>query len=538
MSFFKSVFTFGKNECYEEAIGLYNRHQYKEAIERFEEILKRKTSTTSLHYNLSRVYLSQAHRNLGIISFAMGSFSIALEEFQKALQFNPDYVELNHFIGVCQNNLGDFEGAIRSFNTLLEVEPANLPTRLKLGVAFHNLKMWGKVIALYQRILKANPQYADIHYRLGLAYLGQGSMNEAIGAFQNALKINSNYLQARVKMALTHAYLGKYEEALSDLTVIGGKFPDYADVQYHLGIIYAGCNKPEEAIIHFKRSTEINPSYKNAKAKLGFLYCHLGRIDDGIKELEGASSIDPQDEDLRMTIGVLKDVSATSVVSEVLFSDILNNIIGGEKQIAQTMQEFVKHIEIGPDVSEVVSIIMSVSEEDSSLCEALIPLVKEYVAQHPEYPDLHDSLGTLYLRLNRLEDAALSFNEAVRLNPGYMSVRFNLFYTLKALGRFEDALTHGEFIFGKNMPYPDFYCAMGEVHLALSMFDEAVRSVQKTLDMNPQYGKAHFLLSQIYEKQGKTRQALEELEKCAECKPPKELQVMIREALDRLQAPG
>ena len=116
-----------------------------------------------------------------------------------------------------------------------------------------------------------------------------------------------------------------------------------------------------------------------------------------------------------------------------------------------------------------------------------------------------------------------------------MSVRFNLFYTLKALGRSEEALLHGEFIFAKNMPYPDFYCAMGEVYLALSMFDEAARSIQKTLDMNPQYGKAHFLLAQIYEKHGKIRQALEELEKCAECKPPKALQAMIREALNRLQ---
>jgi len=94
----------------------------------------------------------------------------------QALRFNPDYTELYHFIGVCQNNLGDFEGAIKSFSMLLDVEPSNLPTRLKLGVAFHNLGMWDKVIALYERILKQNPEYADIHYRLGLAFLGQGSM--------------------------------------------------------------------------------------------------------------------------------------------------------------------------------------------------------------------------------------------------------------------------------------------------------------------------------------------------------------------------
>ena len=535
MSFFKRVLSLGKDECYDEAIGLYNRHQYKEAIARFEEILKRKTSTTSLHYNLARVYLSQAHRNLGIISFAMGNFSIALEEFQKALRFNPDYTEVYHFIGVCQNNLGDFEGAIKSFNILLDVEPSNLPTRLKLGVAFHNLGMWEKVIALYQRILKQNPDYADIHYRLGLAFLGQGSMHEAIGAFENALAINPNYLQARIKIALTHAYLGRFDVALRDLAVIGEKFPGYADVQYHLGIIYTGSDEPEEAIVHFKRALEINGAYKNAKAKLGFLYCHLGRVDEGIRELEDASRLDPQDQDLPMTIQVLKEVAKTSPGEMGGLSDILNRVLGGEREIAQTMQEFIKHIEIGPDVSEIVSIIMSVTEEDSSLCEALIPLVKDHIVEHPDYPDLHDSLGTLYLRLDRLEEASNAFREAVRLNEGFVSARYNLFYTLKALHRWDEALAEGERISSKNPPYPDFHCAMGEVCLSLSRLEAARESVDRTLILNPQYARAHLLLAQICEKEGKVSEALEELEKCVTCKPPRELQNRVKSMKDRLK---
>ncbi len=535
MNFFKRVFSFGKDETYDEAMNLFNKHEYKEAIQKFEEILKRKTSSTSLHHNLARVYLSQAHRNLGIISFAMGNFSIALGEFQKALRFNPDYTELYHFIGVCQNNLGDFEGAIRSFNMLLDVEPSNLPTRLKLGVAFHNLGMWDKVIALYQRILKQNPEYADIHYRLGLAFLGQGSITEAVDAFANALEINPNYLQARVKLSLSHAYLGKYEEALNDLTVVEKKFPDYADIQYYLGIVFTGRNETEEAIAHFRRALEINPSYKSAKAKLGFLYCHLGRIKEGIKELEEARAIDPADEDLKMTINVLKTVGASRPDAEAAFSDILNNVLGGERQIAQTMHEFIKHIEIGPDVSEIVSIIMLVSEEDSSLCEALVPLINEHIATHTGYPDLHDSLGTLYLKLNRLDDARRSFQEAVKLNGEFMAARFNLFYTLKALGKNEDALEQGEFIFAKNLPYPDFYCAFGEVYLALSRFKEASEAADRTLSLNPQYARAHLLKARICEKEGDAKGALDAVERCMVCKPPRELQPLIGEMTRRLK---
>ena len=368
MSFFKRVFSLGKDECYNDAIRLFNRHRYKEAIEKFEEILKRKTSTTSLHYNLSRVYLSQAHRNLGIISFAMGNFSIALGEFGKALKFNPDYTELYHFIGICQNNLGDFEGAIKSFSAVLEVEPDNLPTRLKLGVAFHNLGMWDKVIALYRKMLAINPEYADIHFsRLGLALLGQGSIDEAIHSFERSPRHQSQ-LSPGPDQDVAHPCLSRRLRGGPEgtLAAIEEKYPNYADIQYYLGIIYTGCDETQKAITHFTKALAINPAYKSARSKLGFLYCHLGRMAEGIRELEEAVRIDPQDHDLVMTILVLKGRGRTGkpTPSEgAEFSDILNRVLGGERQIAQTMQEFIRHIEIGPDVSEIVSIIMSVTEE-------------------------------------------------------------------------------------------------------------------------------------------------------------------------------
>ena len=501
MSFIKQVFTLGKDRYYEEAIGLYNRHQFKEAIVKFEEILERKTSTTSLHYNLSRVYLSQSHRNLGIISFAMGNFSVALQEFEKAFLFNPDFIELHHFIGVCRNNLGDFEGAIKSFSAMLDVEPSNLPTRLKLGVAFHNLGMWDKVISLYQRILKTNPNYADIHYRLGLAYLGQGSFADAIAAFAKALGINPNYLQARIKISLTHAYLANYEEALKELAIVEKSFPQYADIQYHMGIIYTGCNRPEEAIRHFKRALEINPQYKNAMAKLGFLYCHLGEVDNCIRELEEASSIDPEDQDLVMAVKALKAARADSRPEKGLAPDILDRILGKEGEIVRTMHEFVKHIEIGPDVSEIVSTIMSASEEDSSLCEALIPLVKEHIAQHPDYPDLHDSLGTLYIRTNRFEEAALSFGEAVRLNPGYVNAPPGPFLHPESPRQTRgSAFPRGSSSCRRTCPILISTAPWARYAFPFPGTGEALKSALRTLELNPQYARAHLLLAQVYEK--------------------------------------
>jgi tetratricopeptide (TPR) repeat protein len=186
MGILKRILTLGSDEIYDEAMRFFNEHRYGEAISKFEEILAQKRSRKSLHYNLSLVYASQSHRNLGVVLFATGNYREALEEFRRALQFNPNYTELNYFIGVCLNNLGDFKGAIETFTTVLALDPHNLPVVLRLGVVLHNNKMWSRAVALYREILLKYPHYADIHYHLGLAYLGQGHVAQALEAFEKA----------------------------------------------------------------------------------------------------------------------------------------------------------------------------------------------------------------------------------------------------------------------------------------------------------------------------------------------------------------
>ncbi len=536
MGFFKRLFSLGKDEIYDEAMGLFNQHNYREAIKRFEEILKRKTSAKSIHYNLSRVYISQSHRNIGIVLFAMGNYYEALQEFNMALEYNPTYHELNYFIGVCKNNLGEFDGAIENFNVVLDSDPSNLPARLKLGVALHNYKMWDKAISLYKDILKTNPKYADIHYNLGLSYLGRGKIDEAITAFEGALNINADYLQARVKIVIAQIYLGNLDKAMESLAPLVKKYPNYADIHYYLGVVHAVKNEYEEAIENFKHALEIHPSYKDAKVKLGVLYCHFEKFDEGIKELEDVSRIDPGDEDITMITNAIKNALATPSYSGEKFSEIYNKVFFKDKQITTAIPEFNRSLEISPDISEMISVIMSIAEEDRALCETLIPYVRDHVAENANYPDLHNSLGALYLKIKRFDEAEASFRMAVELNPQFMKARLNLFHTLKLLKKYEDAIKEGEYILSHEVTYPDFHCVMAEIYEGMTNHDEALNSVFKSLEMNRNYARANFLAGTIYMKKGEKDRAIEYYNKCLDSKPAEDLSVMVKEELRKLEA--
>jgi tetratricopeptide (TPR) repeat protein len=533
MGLIKKVFNVFGDTGYQEAIKLFGEHRYTEAIERFEDILRRKTSSNNLYHNLACVYISQSHRNLGIVHLVMGNFSTAYDEFEKALEVSPDYMELNHFIGICQNNMGDFEGALKSFNTLLEIDPTYLPTKLKLGIALHNLRMWEKAIGLYNGILQSNPEYADIHYHLGLACMGQGKIPEAVTAFGRALDINPHYVTARTKKAVGEIYLERFEDAEKNLVQVLAAHPDYADVHYYMGLASFGMNRIDAATGFLVHALKLNPTYKEARIKLGILYCYVGSLEEGKAQFDEACSIDPLDEQLSITTNAVRNMIATSCSPEER-SDIFRRFLIGNREILHAIPELNRSVQIGLEVSEMVGIILSVSEQDASLCEMLLPFVKDHVLKYPDYPDLHNSLGILYRRVGRLTDAEASFREAVRLNNQCFKSRINLFFALKDLGRNDEAIEEGEYL-GRKAPYPDLYCALGEIYLIRSEADKALEALNRALQLNPRYPLAYYLLSGLYEGQGDIPGAIAELERCQDAGPSGELREKAAEALKRLQ---
>jgi tetratricopeptide (TPR) repeat protein len=534
MGILKRIWTLGSNQLYDEAMQLFNEHHYSEAITKFEEILAQKQSSKGLHYNLSLVYASQSHRNLGIVLFATGNYREALEEFRKALQLNPDYTELNYFIGVCLNNLGDFKGAIESFTTVLTLDPHNLPVVLRLGVVLHNNKMWEKAAALYQEILLKHPHYADIHYHLGLAYLGQGRVFQAHESFEKALDINPNYVQPRIKAVVAEIYLGKLDAALGKLNGLIAVFPDYADLYYYQGLIAAGRNELQKAMASFMRALQINPSYKEAKIKSAVVYCHLEQFDEGLRELEELLAIDPDD----------KEVTAMTQAIRVVVSSSAGDKTGGvltqmlrDRHIIKSIPEFNRSVKINPEVSEMVSVVMNIADEDQSLSEMLIPLVKNHIAEYPDYPDVHNSLGTLYMKVGQAGEAEACFSEAVRLNPEYLNARLNLFYARKSLGKHAEAVRQGEILSAAGVSYPDFSCALAEACLEGSRFEEARTYSTTALNQNPCYAKAHYILARSYEGLGETDRAITQFYKCLEMTPAAEIQELVQAHLGRLEKP-
>ena len=491
------LFRAGNNKLYKEAIQHYNSHEYGQAMEIFEKIIREGSSSKGLHYRLSHFYLGQAHLKLGILHFALGRYSKAVPQLEKAIKFNPDSIDLYEYLGICYNNVGDFQEAICTFEYFLDKKPNHMQTRLKLEITYHNSKMWERAISICKAILQKFPDYADVHFYLGLAYLGKGEASSAVLSFENALRINPEYRDAQIRLGITIAYLGDFDAALSHMSQMVEVFPKYADLHYYLGIIYAGRDELPRAIDCFRQALEINPSYKNARNKLGMILCKIGKFRDALNEFEQSQALGPKDDGLDIVVERVRQVVLSCPHHFQELPDIFKELFGEKGIIAQTIREFNEHLEIVPNFTDMLSIIKYFPDEDISIFENLIPVIKHYIGQKPHHSDLHNALGVFCVKAKRYDEGIKAFRRALEINPEYLKARFNLFKALKEDRDFESAVKEGEILLEKKLSYPDFYCSLGKIYIAMDMLDRAAATLQRGIEKNPEYAETHFLLSEI-----------------------------------------
>ena len=502
----------GISRMYKDAMKYYNQCMYKEAIEKFELILHQTRKPGALHIKLSKFYCGQAHCYLGEIYFAVGKYAQAVKEFQAALAFMPNSIELYHYLGLCFCNLDNQRQAYDAFTRVMQQDPDRLAPKSKLAVLFHTLGIWDKAEVYFRNSIKKNTGFADHYFLLGITMLGNGKTAEAVAVFQKALTINPQYKDAGVKSGVLLAFQKKFEEALLHLLPVMEAHPSHADNHYYLGLLYSSMQAVDKGIACFRNALKINSGYKDARVKLGVVLLKNNNVSDGLDELEAAYALDPSDKALKAAVKTLRNVQETEKLKNQERETFRPAAENTGPHIMHDA-ELINYAVIGPDFKDMIAVLKAMPQDGAVVYEYLIPILKETVALHPEYSDIHNSLGAFYLKTGQYEKAIESFQDARKIKPDYIKARLNLFNVLKEQADFESAMAEGLALVSEGLPYPDLMCALGEVYMSMGKHEDALKIVAMVPEKNPQFAPAYFLMSQIYIKLGDSAKASEILKK-------------------------
>jgi serine/threonine-protein kinase len=202
--------------------------------------------------------LAEAHVALGTVRFGYDwNWAATEKEIKRAIELNPNSVEVHRFYSRFLRAMGRFPEAISEITQAEELDPLSPEIINTGGITYFWARKYDDAIATYQRSLQLDRNNPITHNYLADAFARKGMFAEAIAEEQKSLKLSGDdegadvlgqdfqsqgYLKAtNLKLQRTIDYLN---EAAKDQYISPMNF----------AMVYAGLNDADQAIEWLEKS--------------------------------------------------------------------------------------------------------------------------------------------------------------------------------------------------------------------------------------------------------------------------------------------
>jgi len=232
-----------------------------------------------------------AHNDLGLALADQGKLTGAIQQYERALQLNPDYSEAENNLGLALATRGKLAEAIQHYERALQVKPDDVAAHYNLGNALAAQGKPVEAIQHYERAIQLDPDYIEAHNNLGLALAAQGKLDEAIRHFERVLRLNPDDVTAHCNLGNALAAQGKLAEAIQHCERALQLEPDNVAAHCTLANALVAQGRLDEAIQHFERALQLKPDNVAAQYNLGIALATLGKLDEAAPHFQQALAL-------------------------------------------------------------------------------------------------------------------------------------------------------------------------------------------------------------------------------------------------------
>ena len=202
--------------------------------------------------------------NRGILYYNQQKYKLALDDYNKAIELNPNY-------------------ALAYYNR---------------GNLYRRQQKYKLALDDYNQAIKINPNDAEAYNNRGNLYYDQQKYELALADYNQAIKINSDFAGAYYNRGNLYKDLQKYDLALSDYSKAIDINPNFAEAYNNRGNLYKNLQKYELALSDYNQAIRINPNFALAYANRGILYAILGQSEKAKIDLQQAAILFRQQENM------------------------------------------------------------------------------------------------------------------------------------------------------------------------------------------------------------------------------------------------
>lgn len=240
--------------------------------------------------------------------------------------------------------------------------------------------------------LRADSLEAQIaaHFQAGIDATRSGQFSRAIEEYKAVLKLDPQLAEAHVNLGLAYHSVGDYNLAVEEFrTALSGK-PDIPSANLFLGIDYLKLGLCGKAIPALRAALETQPTNQEALRALAVCYLDQQQYQQSAEAFRMLSSLQPDQ-------------------PEALFT-LAHGYLELAKRLADRMSQHYQN-------TAWANLLAGDLLAESMRWNDAILLYRQALKHDPNLPEIHVSLGQIYLRQRNLQNAKQEFEIALGRDP-------------------------------------------------------------------------------------------------------------------------
>jgi tetratricopeptide (TPR) repeat protein len=330
----------------------------------------------------------------------------------------------------------------------------------------------------------------------GFKYLKAGQLDQADSIARQLLTTHSNDHGAFNLLGLVARQQGLLGDAIAALQQATVLKPDEPVYHCNLGAMYHQHSQYSEAIAACKTALDLRPDYPQALITLGSSYFSTGRYREAAQSYRNAIQLAPN-----------------QAIYHAYLADALREI--GKFRAA--INEYEVAIALAPDLTYAISNLGI-----TQLMTGRPELALEYcyhAAQTIPSSNNWMNLGTVYRRLERLEDAMDAYGKAHELAPQSAMICTLIGQLWQEVHDLQQAMLWFDKALELESDSPDARCSLADVVLERGDTQTAINLYQDIQKNHPEYCPAYLGLSDAFWEDGNAEEAVATARQAVDLKP-------------------
>lgn len=234
---------------------------------------------------------------LGLLQMRTGQPALAVTSYSRALIYNPDNSEILFDLGLAELAQNHWPQAQDAFTRVTEKKPDFAPAFYNLGLSFERQFNFPRALAAYDMAEKLDPKQDAPSINKAKIFATQGHVEQAIDLLRNVLQSNTQDAIAWYNLGVLLGQEEQWSEAITAYQNVIAYAPKQAEAYNNLGIIYERLQDPVHAQQAFASAVNANPNFADARYNLGLALFRAGEDAQAFQQFQRVLQLKPRHHD-------------------------------------------------------------------------------------------------------------------------------------------------------------------------------------------------------------------------------------------------